>query len=203
VERGDVEATGHRGGRARGVGLQQALRQLRDHAIEGDRFGASGEGGVDGAGQVPVQHHGAAHKRECARAAAEHLDGVEDPRGVHVQLAIAEPGVRAGLAIVRLIGVEHHHLTGQADFPRAAIGEGLDALGRQAHRVGVVTMRAVGRAAKPGLQEFDPVLRPATAQPVAGRPAARSFKTDAGGRPTLAWQDDDPPCAAGEKGWAR
>jgi hypothetical protein len=94
------------------------------------------------------------------------------------------------MTIVELIGVEHHDLARCADLGCAAIVEGLDAACRQTKSVGVVAMLVIGRSSEPRFQEFNPVLRACTMQPIRCQLAARSFKTDAAGLPTIALHTD-------------
>lgn len=131
---------------------------------------------------------------------AQHPYGVEDQRRFDVQLAIPETRLRPRMAIVDLIGMQHHDLTRPANLAGAAIVEGLDAACRQTDGVGVVAMLVICGPLEPGFQQFNPVLWIGTPQPIGRRLAARSFKTDPAGFATLVTHRDRSRCSPDEKG---
>jgi hypothetical protein len=94
------------------------------------------------------------------------------------------------VTVVELIGVKHDDLTWCADLTDATIVKREDAVRRQTNSVGVVAVLVIGGSVQPGFQEFNPVLRVCTTQPIRCRLAARSFKTDTAGLPIMALHKD-------------
>ena len=80
------------------------------------------------------------------------------------------------MAVVCLVGMKHHDLSGPACRPRAAIVEGLDAAERQSHAIGLVAVQVVGVTAETRRQALQAGVRFVEADLVR-RAHAQTFKT--------------------------
>jgi hypothetical protein len=67
---------------------------------------------------------------------------------IDVEHAVGEAFVDSGVAVMRLVGMDHHDLTCAAGAESAAIVEGLRAGQGESDRIGFVTMQIVGVAAE-------------------------------------------------------
>ena len=81
------------------------------------------------------------------------------------------------MAVMRLVGMDHHDLPAAAGLQRAAIVEGLRAPQGQADGIGLVAMQVVGVAAESRGQALQPGLRFVEADLVEAH--AQTFKTGA------------------------
>ena len=68
---------------------------------------------------------------------------------------VAQAFVRSGTAVMDLVGMQHDDITGLTVADYSTIAERLDALQRQAERVGVMAMRLKGIAVKMRLDPLD------------------------------------------------
>jgi len=121
-----------------------------------------GEGLLQYGRERRVVGHDLGHER---RGAAQR--GADRGR-IDVEHAIGKALVDLGVAVVRLVGVDHHDLPGGAGPQAAAVVERLRAPHGQADGIGLVAMQVVGMPAESrgealqaafGLVEIDVVLR--------------------------------------------
>lgn len=130
------------------------------------RAGARPAGGV-GRNRRP-------NERQCPCPVAER---VAHQVRLEVEHPVAKARVRARATVVRLVRVQNDGMPPGAVGARAAIVEGLHTVQRIADGVGVVAVRIVGVAREESLYPLQARLRRRLPDPVAGRGAARSFKT--------------------------
>ena len=123
----------------------QPARQALDHGVDGkrlQRLGEVGEGFAQQAGQDGIVGHDLGHEGRLAADRGRHRGRVD------IEHAVGEAGIDGGVAVMRLVGMQHHDLAAAAGPQRAAIVEGLGAPQGQADAVGLVAMGVVGMAAE-------------------------------------------------------
>ena len=198
-----------RGDRLRELGIEQRThlldRAVRRRALArpqpaapGERIGESGDHAF---GRQRIERPGKAGERlvehgddglilgdhvgdegKPARILESVIERGSDQRGVDVEHAIAEAVGRSRVAVMRFIGMKHHHLSGAADAVGAAIAELLRAGERHADRIGLVPMRVVGMAAEMRNQALDARRRRVGQQEVRRLFHAQTSKTMDGSR---------------------
>jgi threonine/homoserine/homoserine lactone efflux protein len=94
-----------------------------------------------------------------------------------VENAIAKARAGAGMAVMRLVRMQHEDLAGNAALVGTAIPKRLHAGKRGPNGVGVVAMRVKGIPCEKGLDALQPAAAGADAEPIGGPGRARSFKT--------------------------
>lgn len=129
---------------------RQPTGHALDHGVDCQRLLASreiGEGFAQEVGQHRIVRHDLGHEGRIAADRRRYRGRVD------IEHTVGEAGpdpsiIGGGMAVVRLVGMQHHDLAAAAGPKGAAIVEGLSAPKGQADAIGLVAMGVVGMAAE-------------------------------------------------------